>query len=135
MFYEVTSIITKKDQCGNDKECKEKFFIDKCEFFAEAEMKMLGYYNNENLVVAIKQSKVREFVNSREDEDEDIFIAVIEDIFISEKDGSETRTKYEVALFTDCISNANKIVNEYMKSGLQDMELVKLYKTKFVELI
>ena len=134
MIYEVTSIITKQDACGNDKECKEKFFVNGCEFFAEAEMKMLEYYNNENLVVAIKQSKVREFINERTDVEQGIFIAVIEEIFISEKDGSETRAKYEVALFTDSIANANKLVNEYM-NGIQDMELVKLYKTKFVELI
>jgi hypothetical protein len=134
MFFEVTSKIVKTNEKGQDKEVSEKFFVDNCEFFAEAEARMIEYYNNENNVVAIKASKVREFINEREDEEQDIYIAVIEDTFIND-DGESKKTKYEVGLFSENISTANKTTHEYMKQGLNDMELVKIYKTKFLEII
>ena len=134
MYFEITSKIVKTNDKGVDKEVTEKFFVDKCEFFAEAEVKTIEFYNNENTVTAIKVSKVREFVNQRTKEDEDIYIAVIEDIFVND-DGEEKRTKYEVGLFSENISTANIIVHEYMKEGLDDMELVKIYKTKFLDII
>ncbi len=135
MFFEVTNKIVKTTDKGKDKEVSEKFFVDNCEFFAEAEAKMIEYYNNENDVVAIKTSKVREFINQRENEAEEIYIAVIEDIFIDSTSGDEKRTKYEVGLFSKDISSANRITHEYMKQGLDDMELVKIYKTKFLDII
>lgn len=135
MFFEVTSKIVKTNDKGKDVEVSEKFFVDNCEFFAEAEAKMIEFYNNENDVVAIKASKIREFVNERNDEEEDIYIAVIEDIFVDANSGDEKRTKYEVGLFSKDISSANKITHEYMKQGLDDMELVKIYKTKFLDII
>ena len=134
MFFEVTSKIVKTNEKGQDKEVSEKFFVDNCEFFAEAEARMIEYYNNENNVVAIKVSKVREFINEREDEEQDIYIAVIEDTFIND-DGESKKNKYEVGLFSENISTANKTTHEYMKQGLNDMELVKIYKTKFLEII
>lgn len=134
MFFEVTSVITRPNSDGFDKECKEKFFIDCCEFFAEAEAKMLEYYNNENHVIDIKQSKLIEFINKRSDEDEYIYVATIEAIFVLD-DASEKRTKYIVGLFAKDIKNATRIVLEYMNQGIDDMELVKISRTKFLEVI
>lgn len=122
------------NQEGFDKEYKEKFFVENCEFFAEAEVKMLEYYNNENSVTAIKQSKVREFVNNRNDDDEHIYIATIEDIFIDE-DGEEKRTKYEIGLFAKNVNEATRLTNEYLRQGMNDFELVKMSKTKFLDII
>lgn len=122
------------NQDGFDKEYKEKFFVENCEFFAEAEVKMLEYYNNENSVTAIKQSKVREFVNNRNDDDEHIYIATIEDIFIDE-DGEEKRTKYEIGLFAKNVNEATRLTNEYLRQGMNDFELVKMSKTKFLDII
>lgn len=122
------------NQEGFDKEYKEKFFVENCEFFAEAEVKMLEYYNNENSVTAIKQSKVREFVNKRKDDDEHIYIATIEDIFIDE-DGEEKRTKYEIGLFAKNVNEATRLTNEYLRQGMNDFELVKMSKTKFLDII
>lgn len=134
MFYEVVSLITRPNQDGFDKEYKEKFFIDGCEFFAEAEMKMFEFYNSENSVIAIKQSRVREFVNQRNDDDEHIYIATIEDIFIDE-DGEEKRTKYEIGLFAKNVNEATRLTNEYLRQGMNDFELVKVSKTKFLDII
>lgn len=134
MFYEVTSKITSANDKGIDKEIKEKFFVENCEFFAEAEAKMIEFYNSENDVVAIKQSKVREFANQRKDDDEHIYIATIEDIFIDD-DGEEKRTKYEIGLFAKNVNEATRLTNEYLRQGMNDFELVKVSKTKFLDII
>lgn len=135
MFYEVTSKRTVMDAKGNDKLIAEKFLIDNIVFFAEAEQKMLEYFNNENEVPAIKQSKLKEFVNKRTTEAQNIFFATLESIFVDELTGEDKATKNVVGLFAESIDEAYIIVNEFMKQGLEDLVLVGIKKTKFVELI
>lgn len=134
MYYLVKSKRTVPTDKGVDKVIAENYLVDKCIFFAEAEVKMLEEYNNENEVVAMKQSKIREFVNNRIKDDQDIYIAIIEDIFV-EDDESEKRIKYEVGVFAESVSEATRIVLDYMKQGIQDFELVKVYKTNIVDII
>lgn len=134
MYFEITLIVTRPNDKGVDKDYKEKYFVENCEVFSEAEYKGFQYYNNEADVDAIKKSKVREFVNKRVDDDDDIYIAVIEDIFIND-DGEEKRMKYEVGLFAKDIKEATSLTNEYLNQGMNDFELVKVYKTKFLEII
>jgi hypothetical protein len=135
MFYEVTSKRTIVDLKGNDREISEKFLFDKLEFFAEAEQKMYQHFNNENNVVAIKQCKIMEFVNSRADIEQFIYYATIESTFVDENTGEEKATKYVVGLFAKSIDEANKIANQYMEQGLADLTLVGIRKTKIVDLL
>lgn len=135
MFYEVTSKRTIMDAKGNDKLIAEKFLVDNIEFFAEAEQKMLEYFNNENEVPAIKQSKLKEFVNKRTTETQNIFFATLESIFVDELTGEDKATKNVVGLFAESIDEAYIIVNEFMKQGLENLVLVGIKKTKIVELI
>lgn len=135
MFYEVTSKRTVMDLKGNDKLIAEKYLIENIEFFAEAEQKMLEYFNNENEVPAIKQSKLKEFVNKRTTETQTIFFATLESIFVDELTGEDKATKYVVGLFAENIDDAYVITNKYMSQGLEDLVLVGIKKTKIVELI
>jgi hypothetical protein len=135
MFYEVTSKRTIVDLKGNDKEIAEKYLFENLEFFAEAEQKMYEHLNNENTVTAIKQCKIMEFVNQRGDNEQSIYYATIESIFVDENTGEEKATKYVVGLFAKSIDEANRITNEYMKQGLADLVLVGIRKTKIVDLI
>lgn len=135
MVYEVTSKRTIVDLKGNDREISEKFLFDKLEFFAEAEQKMYQHFNNENNVIAIKQCKIMEFVNKRTDDEQSIYYATIESLFIDETTGEEKATKYVVGLFAKSVDEANTIVNNYMKQGLSDLTLVGIKRTKIVDLI
>lgn len=135
MFYEVTSKRTVMDLKGNDKLIAEKYLIENIEFFAEAEQKMLEFFNNENEVPAIKQSKLKEFVNKRTTETQTIFFATLESIFVDELTGEDKATKYVVGLFAENIDDAYVITNKYMSQGLENLVLVGIKKTKFVELI
>lgn len=134
MFYEVTSKIVRMDSNGNDKEVLERLLIKDCELFAEAETRAMQEYNNENNVVAIKQSKILEFVNERTDDDESIYLATIESVFTDDY-GNETTSKYVVGLFSDSVEKATKTTIDYMKQGMDDLILVGIKRTKFIDLI
>ena len=135
MFYEVTSKRTVMDAKGNAKLIAEKYLVENIEFFAEAEQKILTYFNNENEVPAIKQSKLKEFVNKRTTETQTIFFATLESIFVDELTGEDKATKYVVGLFAENIDDAYVITNKYMSQGLENLVLVGIKKTKIVELI
>lgn len=136
MYFEVTSKRVVIDPKGNDKEISERFIVDNCELFGEAEMKTLQEYNGENDVVAIKQSKIREFVNEKnEEQDEHIYLATIVSIFVDENTGAEKETKYVVGLWATSTENATKIAVDYMSQGLSDLVLVGIKRTNFVDII
>ena len=85
-------------------------------------------------VNAIKQSKLKEIVNSRMNEDDEIFYATLESYYMSES-GEEKASKSEVAVFAINMTDAKTKLDAYMKQGLDDMAIVKIAKTKFLDLI
>lgn len=135
MFYEVSNKITIADKKGNDKQIVEKILVENINLFSEAELKAIQWYNNENEVVAIKQlPKLMEFVNKRESEDQAIYAATIESVFIDDDDNEKT-TRYIVGIFALSLENATNIAIEYMRGGMTDLSLVSIKKTKIVEVI
>lgn len=134
MFYEVTSKRFIVDAKGNDKEIAEKYLFENLEFFAEAEQKMYEHLNNENTVIAIKQCKIKEFVNKRSDDDQSIYYATIENLFMDDN-GNEKATRDVVGLFAKSVDEATQITNDYMSQDLWDMSLIGIRKTKIVDLI
>ena len=135
MFYEVSNKITVMDKRGNDKQIVEKVLVNNVNLFSEAELKSIEWYNNENEVVAIKQlPKLMEFVNERDHDGEDIYMATIESIFV-EDDGNEKSTKYNVGIYALSLEDATKVAIKYMNEGMSDLVLVSIRKTKIVEVI
>ena len=132
MYYETTvrHEIVKPD--GTTKEGNEKLIVRTCNTFAEAELRSLQHIEDGD-VIAIKQSNLREFANDPID-DADIYFATIEDTFVSDL-GDEKTTKYKVALYAKSTTEANKVVNEFMKQGLNDMKCTEIKKTNFTEQI
>lgn len=135
MYYETLSKRTIVDQKGNDKEVSEKFIVENCEICAQAEVKTLEYWNVKNDVISVKQSKIREFVNERENDEQFIYLATIEDKFVDEENGEEKATKYVVGLFAQSLEEATTKVLSYMKQGINDMSLTAIRRTKIVELL
>lgn len=135
MFYESISkrtVIDKKS--GNDKDINERFIVENCELCAECEQKILEYWNGECDVISVKQSKIREFINERNNEDQSVFLATIEDVYIDE-DGEEKTTKYIVGLFSLSVEESTKLVVDYMKQGLSNLRLTSIKKTKIVDVL
>lgn len=135
--FEVKSRRVIMDNKGNDKSITEAFFIENCTSWADAEDKMLGYFNSENEVVGMAISKVMEVVNTPTQEEKmDMFVyrAVIASIY-TDDDGNEKEMKYPVLLWAKNIDEAMSVVNNYLRQGLEDMSLVSITKTKIVEVI
>ena len=63
---------------------------------------MYEFSNNENVVTAIKQSKILAFVNKRISDEQAIYFATIENIIIDDS-GAEKSSKYVVGLFAESI--------------------------------
>lgn len=135
MFYEGITKRTAMDSKGADKIVTEKWLVDGCTFFAEAEVQLLEEWNNECEVVALKQSKLREMINERTHEEQEIYLSTIEDIFIDENSGEEKATKYIIGLFAVSLENATHETIKYMQQGISDMKLIKVQRTKFVEVL
>lgn len=134
MYYEIKSKRSIVDAKGNDKMIAEMFLVENCELFAEAEIKGYQLYNNENEIVAIKQSSIREFVNKRGNDEQAIYLATIIDVFI-EEDGSEKETKYIVGLFAESVEEATKICLVYMMAGLNSLILVGIKRSRILDII
>ena len=135
--FEVKSRRVVMDNKGNDKSITEAFFIENCTSWADAEDKMLAYFNSENEVVGMAISKVMEVVNAPTQEEKmDMFVyrAVIASIY-TDDDDNEKEMKYPVLLWAKGIDDAMVLVNNYMRQGLDGMSLVSITKTKIVEVI
>ena len=84
-------------------------------------------------IVAVKRSKVRELVNTRQSTEDRIFFAEIADTRTND-DGEEVQLVYKVALFALDFDAAKKKLEEFLKQGF-DMKIVGLKCTKFVDVI
>ena len=131
MYFEA---VIKRNDPQKAKEVTERFIVRGVELFAEAEATMLAEYQNECNVVAVKQSKIKDIINSRMDENEDIYYATLEQYHITEL-GEEKSSKTDVALFAKDMTDAKSKLDAYLKQGLQDMSIFKITKTKFLDVI
>ena len=135
--FEVKSRRVVMDKNGNDKSVTEAFFLENCVSWADAEAKMLKYYNCENEVVAMAISKVMEVVNNPTDEEKlDLYVfrAILVSTF-EDEDGNTKETKYPILVWAKNVENAMSIVTEFIKQGYSDMTLTAITKTRIVEVI
>ena len=133
MLFEGKIKVERENKKGVLKPVLEHYIIDGVELFSEAEYKLMQLANGECEVVAITKSKVREIVNLKED-DKPFFRAVIVDIFVCD-DGTEKETKYPVLVCAEDVNEANKLIDEYMKAGLNDMKLQGITETKILDVL
>ena len=134
MFYHVKVQFTSVNESGARIKEKHEVLVDNCEFFAEAEKKVLDEFiyagTGDVDVTNMKRSNIMEFANSPQGgDDENIYTATIVSIFV-EENGKEKETKYHVGVFAKSVNDATSIVQQYMKTGLQDMRLVSVKETK-----
>lgn len=135
MIYEIQVQFTKIDGNGNEKAIKEKYIIAESRWFGEAEAKGLSYCDGENDldIVAIKRSKLREIINKRTSDEQNIYVAEVEDVRTNE-DGEETEIVYKVALFAINMDDAYTLVKEWLTQGY-DMIMLGVKKVKIKDVI
>lgn len=128
MFYEIKLKVEKENSKGEMKEVVEHFITD-VGLFAEAEANGLEQYNGNCDVISITRSNVVEIVNEKE-EGKPFYKATLIDIF-----GNEKETKYYNLVCAKDITEANRLMQEHMRQGLNDMRLDAIQKTKIIDLI
>lgn len=135
MIYEIQVQFSRIDNNGNYKAIKEKYIIAEAEYFGEAEAKGLSYCMNERdlEVVAIKRSKIREIINKRTSDEQNIFVAEVADVRTNE-DGEETEIIYKVALFAINMDDAYTKAKEWLTQGY-DMVMLGVKKVKIEDVI
>jgi hypothetical protein len=138
-MYEITITFVEVDSKGNDRNRKQNLILEHAESFANAEE--IGYDYGSGLtaidVVSIKRSKLKEIVNEKPFGDETckIYVAQIVDHFV-DVDTEETKDiKYSVALFAHDMKEAHQAIEQYMKQGLEDMDLIGIKETNFTDVL
>ena len=138
-MYEIQITFVEVDSKGNDRNRKQNLILEHAESFANAEE--IGYDYGSGLtaidVVSIKRSKLKEIVNERPFGDETckIYVAQIVDHFV-DVDTEETKDiKYSVALFAHDMKEAQQAIEQYMKQGLEDMDLIGIKETNFTDVL
>lgn len=139
MIYETSIKTTVVDKNGNDKTLVSRYIIENAELFGEAESKLYEEFGNKAgfEVTTIKISKLKEIINEAPQGDTEckIYFATIVDKFYDADKDETTETQYVVALHAHDINEAHKTIDQYMKQGMEDMELVGLKCTKYLEVL
>ena len=140
-MYEITIAFTEVDKNGNDRNKKKSIILEHAESFSDAEQ--IGYDYGCELalagidVVSIKRSKLKEIVNEKPFNDDTckIYIAQIVDHFVDMETEETKDIKYSVALFAHDMKEAHQAIEQYMKQGLEDMDLIGIKETKYNDVL
>lgn len=136
MIFETSIRTTIIDNKGNNKSITSRYIVENANLFSEVESKLYEEFSNETdfEVTGIKISKLKEIVNKPPQGEYKIYFATICDHFITEE-GDDKELKYVVALHACDINEAHQTVKHYMQQGLEDMELVAIKETKYLEVL
>lgn len=138
-MYEIQITFVKVDSKGNDRNIKKSLILEHAESFSDAEQ--IGYDYGSGLagldVISIKRSKLKEIVNEKPFNDDTckIYVAQIVDHFVDMETEETKDIKYSVALFAHDMKEAHQAIEQYMKQGLEDMDLVGIKETKFNDVL
>ena len=139
MIWETSIKTVVTDEKGNDRNVTSRYIVESAELFAEVEKKLYEEFGNETgfEVASIKISKLREIINEAPQGEEEckIYFATIVDKFYDADKDITTETTYVVALFAHNINEAHQAIGQYMKQGFEDMELVAIKETKYLEVL
>lgn len=121
------------------KAVKAQYIIEHAELFGEVESKLyeeFGNFPNFSVVSIKTNNKIREIINEKPIDDDEckIFYATICDFF-TDDNGKVKEIPYVVVVFAHDMTEAKAAVDQYMRQGLEDMELKKLVETKFEEVL
>lgn len=135
MYEIVLNYVAVNPKNGSYVSKKESLILEHAESFSDAEQ--IGYDYGSGLtavdVVSVKRSKLKEIVNEKPFNDETckIYVAQIVDHFVDLETEETKDIKYSIALFAHDMKEAHQTIEQYMKQGLEDMDLVGIKETKY----
>lgn len=130
MLYDIKLIREKETPKGELKQVCESYLYD-AELVAQCEAKSLEEYPDCE-VICVCRSKIIEIVNENVREGA-YYKAKITETTINE-DGSESSRSYIVLCNADSLPKATTIFQEYLKSGLENLTIESITKTKIIDI-
>ena len=126
--------VRKTNGQGKERTVTEHYIIPNEELFSPVEYKLMELYNGECEVTHITKSSIKEIVNQKE-EDKPFFKAVVISIYTND-DGSEKELTYPVLICAKDMTEANKLIRDYML-GIADMspKLKEIKETKILDVL
>ena len=130
---------TKISYENEEKVVKEQYIIDNTELFGEVEAKLyeeFGNFPNFSVVSIKTNNNIREIINEKPTDDDEckIFYATICDFF-TDDNGKVKELQYIVVAFAHDMTEAKAAVDQYMRQGLEDMELKAIKETKYLDVL
>lgn len=98
------------------------------EVLAPSELKALEACGMKGDVIAVYQSQIKEIVNGKE-HDKPLFKATLVQDFVTDS-GATKELKYRVLVHADSFQEANDLLRDYVKQGLEDMRIDAINKTR-----
>ena len=132
MFYKIKVNNTQRDERGKEHQKIITYLTDATNF-GEAGYKvinLIGTVQNEVEDVCLMKT-LRELVNTKYSEDNKLFIVKIaEDVM--QQDGTMKTIKYTLAAFANDSQSLQKIMEDYIKQGLENMRLTTISETRWI---
>lgn len=130
---------TKISYESEEKVVKEQYIVENEELFGAVESKLyeeFGNFQNFSVVSIKTNNKISEIINEKPDGDDEckIFYATVCDFF-TDDNGKTKELPYIVVAFAHDMTEAKAAVDQYMRQGLEDMELKAIKETKFVDIL
>jgi len=131
MWYDIKLIREKETPKGELKQVCESYLFN-AELVSESEAKALEEYPDCE-VVCVARSKIVEIVNENIREGA-FYKAKVTETTVNE-DGSESSRSYLVLCNAESLPKATTIFQEYLRQGLENMELQNITKTKIIDIL
>lgn len=139
MYYEIKLTVGKEVPCKASKtgatasETKQvgEHYISDCDNVADAYYKTLELHPTCE-VKSVAVSKIKEIVNDKV-ENKPFFKATVTDVF-TDDEGNEKENKYYILVCAKDVSEATKLMTEYLSQGY-DMRLIAITRTKILDLL
>ena len=131
MLFEIRCLYERETPKGEMKQVSELYLFD-AELVSECEAKMLEEIP-ESEVTGVCRSKIVEIVNENVREGA-FYKAKITETTVNE-DGSESSKSYMVLCNAENLPKATAIFQDYIKQGLENMELTNITKTKIIDIL
>lgn len=119
---------------GKVKNFTESYLYDITDLYSEAEYALAAHFHDDDLVddyqiIYIKQSPIKELLNSQEDESQTTYIATLKALYHDDK-GNEKTLRYKTLLWASSLVEANKIANNIVREGY-DMKVEGIVEKEY----
>lgn len=131
MLFEITLTHEIETPKGVTKQVCERYLYD-AELVAECEARALEEIPDCE-VICVCRSKIIEIINENVREGA-FYKAKITETTVNE-DGSESSKSYMVLCNAETLPKATSVFQEYIKQGLENMELTNITKTKILDIL